>query len=126
MIGADRDDGKRMCNDTTPPSTACNPYTEEVIYAVVDGAGKDVRAHWAPHRQFNVPSRDFGKNASGCVALVTTTIGQGMRGPQMLTCNDCNYTTAFGRAAFNVSYAAYLMGAEEGSYFGAGTLRCIS
>eukprot|EP00729_Bicosta_minor_P017270 gene17270-33312_t len=86
----------------------------------MDSVGANVHQHWAPHRQYNLPSRDFGKNASGCVALVATTIAQGMRGPQMCTCNDCNYSTVFGRSAFNTSFAAYLMGAEEGSYFGAG------
>ena len=37
------------------------------------------------------------------------------------TCNGCNHTSAVGMAMFRVSFAAYLMGAERGSYFGAGT-----
>ena len=37
------------------------------------------------------------------------------------TCNGCNHTSAAGQAMFSASFAAYLMGAARGSYFGAGT-----
>ena len=36
----------------------------------------------------------------------TNVLGQGKRGPQMLTCNGCNHSTAEGGAMFNVSLAA--------------------
>ena len=64
-------------------SVGCIPYGEEVIYEVVNSVGPMVRKWWAPHRQFNFPSRDFGKDTAGCVAAVLTTIGQGLRGPAL-------------------------------------------
>lgn len=111
----DGDDSQPMCNASTPMDMACAPYTEEVIYEQLGNA------LWAPHRQFNIPSRDFGKSSEGCAALARTVIGQGQRGPQMLTCNGCNQSTPLGRAMFKASFAAYLIGAEKHSYFGAGT-----
>ena len=103
------------CNATTPINVPCAPYGEEVIYDIMSGT------MWGPHRQFNIPSRDFGKTTVGCVAAVESTIGQGSRGPQFVTCNGCNISTSQGRAMFNASFAAFLMGAAPYSYFGAGT-----
>eukprot|EP00035_Acanthoeca_spectabilis_P021986 m.441343 g.441343 ORF g.441343 m.441343 type:complete len:408 (-) comp18651_c0_seq1:87-1310(-) len=111
----DGDDGHLRCNETTPIHVQCAPYGEEVIYAILDGVT------WAPHRQFNIPSRDFGKDSAGCVAAVTTMIGQGKQGPQFATCNACNRSSTAGWAMFNASFAAFLIAAEPGSYFGAGT-----
>jgi hypothetical protein len=113
-VDLDGDDGHPVCNASTPMDVACAPYGEEAIYAVI---GNKV---WAPHRQFNFPSRDFGKNSAGCAALARTVIGQGHRGPQMLTCNGCNQSTTEGQQMFKASFAAYLIGAERHSYFGAG------
>jgi len=103
-----------MCNDSTPLDVPCSPYGEEVIYEILGDIS------WGPHRQFNFPSRDFGKDTVGCVAALQTIIGQGLRGPQFETCNGCNHTDAAGQAMFNMSLAAFLVGAQPGSYFGAG------
>jgi hypothetical protein len=111
----DGDDSHPSCNATTPMDVACAPYGEEVIYEQLGDA------LWAPHRQFNIPSRDFGKDSEGCAALARTVIAQGQRGPQMLTCNGCNQSSPEGRAMFKTTFAAYLIGAEKHSYFGAGT-----
>lgn len=111
----DGDDSRPVCNISTPMGVGCAPYSEEAIYEQFEDA------LWAPHRQFNIPSRDFGKDSEGCAALARTVIGQGQRGPQLLTCNACNQTTPEGRAMFKATFAAYLIGAEKHSYFGAGT-----
>jgi hypothetical protein len=106
----DGDDSRPRCNASTPMDVACAPYGEEAIYEQF----RDTL--WAPHRQFNIPSRDFGKDSEGCAALARTVIGQGQRGPQMLTCNGCNQSTPEGRAMFKTTFAAYLIGAEKHSY----------
>ena len=111
----DGDDSHPLCNLSTPMGVPCAPYGEEAIYDVI---GDDL---WAPHRQFNIPSRDFGKDSEGCAVLARTVIGQGQRGPQLLTCNGCNQSTAEGRQMFTTTFAAHLIGAERHSYFGAGT-----
>lgn len=106
-------DGSPLCNASSGMKP-CSPYGEEAIYDIMGDTP------WAPHRQYNIPSRDFGKDSHGCASLVVTTIGQGRRGPQLATCNGCNVSTTQGHASFNVSFAAFLMGVEVGSYFGAG------
>jgi len=109
------EDGRAPCNETTPMSVPCAPYSEDVLYEIM---GEEVL--WGAHRQFNVPSRDFGKDPAGCQALVQTAIEEAKRGAAFFTCNDCDNTTAAGHTAFNASFAAYLMAVEKGSYFGAG------
>lgn len=114
------DDGFPLCNATSRPEQACYPYPEEVLYDVINSVGPNVHRQWAPFRQWNIPSRDFGKQTAGCVAAVHTAIGQGQRGSQLMCCNACNQTTTAGLAEFAVSFASFLMGANNGSYFGAG------
>ena len=74
---------------------------------------------WIPFRQYNIPSKDFGKDADGCVAAVRNVMMESARGPTLLCCNDADKATD-GGAGLNVSLAAYLMNANEGSYFGPG------
>ena len=74
-------------------AVSCVPYGEEVIYEVINAVGPRVHRWWAPHRQFNFPSRDFGKDSTGCVSAVLTTIGQGLRGPAFYV--GANPTCAF-------------------------------
>ena len=82
----DGDDSHPLCNATTPMDVACAPYGEEVRHghllanvwshradgsvspqAIYDVIGSETL--WAPHRQFNIPSRDFGRDSA-----VTRTI----------------------------------------------------
>lgn len=108
------DDGKPMCNDSTPMNISCAPYGEEQIFEMMGSA------LWGPHRQFNIPSRDFGKNAEGCASAVRTVMEEAKRGPMFITCNACNHSTVDGVAMFHASLASFLIGAQPGSYFGAG------
>jgi hypothetical protein len=64
-----KDDGNPPCNGTTPASVPCYPYPEEVLYDVINSVGKDVINQWAPFRQWNIPSRDLGKQTAGCTVL---------------------------------------------------------
>lgn len=121
-LGADPDgdDGTPMCRPGMPMWQRCAPYGEEVLYAVMGAA-----AVWAPHRQFNFPSRDFGKDPAGCIAAVQTVIGQGRRGGQMLTCNGCNASSTDGRAMYG-SFDIVFWGpslAHSSARYSTGTLR---
>lgn len=73
-----------------------------------------------PFRQYNIPSKDFGKDAIGCVSAVENVAIESARGPTFICCNDAN-RTADGGAGLNVSLAAYLMNANDNSYFGPGS-----
>lgn len=75
-----------------------------------------------PFRQYNIPSKDFGKDAIGCVAAIENVAIESARGPTFICCNDAN-KTADGGAGLNVSLAAYLMNANDNSYFGPGAFR---
>ena len=73
-----------------------------------------------PFRQYNIPSKDFGKDAIGCVSAIENVAIESARGPRFICCNDAN-KTADGGAGLNVSLAAYLMNANDDSYFGPGS-----
>ena len=76
-------------------------------------------AEWIPFRQYNIPSKDLGKDAQGCVAAVENVAIETARGPTFICCNDANKSFD-GGAGLNASLAAYLMNADEDSYFGPG------
>ena len=76
-------------------------------------------AEWIPFRQYNIPSKDLGKDAQGCVAAVENVAIETARGPTFICCNDANKSFD-GGAGLNASLAAYLMNADEDSFFGPG------
>ena len=60
---------------------------EDIIFDLM-GSG----AQWIPFRQYDLPSKDFGKDAAGCVAAVEN-VAMEVRGgeqPVFLCCNDAN------------------------------------
>jgi hypothetical protein len=88
-----------------------------------------------PHRQYNIPSRDFGdaahggSDADGCVAAIVDVSYAAAYGPTLITNNDggpqlsepsSKGGTFSPLAAHNTSLAAFLMAMDEGSYFGSG------
>jgi hypothetical protein len=94
---------------------------EDIIFDIMKGEGNEQAAAWFPFRQFNIPSKDFGKDAAGCVAAIENvkleTAGDQ---PSFICCNDANKTRD-GGAGLNLSIAAYLMNANNNSYFGPGS-----
>ena len=86
---------------------------EDIIFELMQPA------QWVPFRQYNIPSKDFGKGSAGCVNAVENVRMEAERGPTFVCCNDANKTMD-GGAGLNVSLAAYLMNANERSYFGPG------
>jgi hypothetical protein len=87
---------------------------EDIIYDIMGDA------RWIPFRQYNIPSKDFGKDAAGCVAAIENTAIESARGPSFICCNDANRSWD-GGAGLNASLAAYLLNANDGSYFGPGS-----
>lgn len=75
-------------------------------------------SEWIPFRQYNIPSKDFGKDALGCAAAIENTKIESAL-PTFICCNDAN-KSADGGYGLDVSLAAYLMNANNNSYFGPG------
>ena len=111
-------------------TSRCMPYGEEKVFEVLG----PTRA-FIPHRQFNIPSRDFGdaahggSDAKGCVNAVLNLQMEAGRGPTLITNNDgAPYSSRSSKsgsmvdwfAAHNASLAAFLMGMGAQSYFGSG------
>eukprot|EP01048_Picozoa_sp_COSAG05_P013707 COSAG05_NODE_1482_length_4755_cov_52.621564_2_plen_518_part_00 len=88
---------------------------EDIIFELM---GNDTR--WIPFRQYNIPSKDFGKDSDGCVAAILNTAIEAGRGPSFICCNDANKTWD-GGAGLNASLAAYLLNADDDSFFGPGS-----
>jgi len=124
--------GMALCPAGMSPSNTsrCMPYGEEKIFEVLGST----RA-FIPHRQFNIPSRDFGDAAHGgsdergCVVAVLNLQQEAQRGPTLITNNDGGeYSSPSSKTgkmidwwkAHNTSLAAFLMGMERQSFFGSG------
>ena len=115
--------------DAKPDSMEpCCAFGEEKFYDVI-GPFLTNRSMFTPFRQFNLPSRDFGDAAHhgndtlGCAAAVVDAAQEMARGPGFY-CNNDGWPNATDGgvevARHNLSMAAYLMGAAEGSYFSSG------
>ena len=66
---------------------SCFPYGEEVLFEIMGDTP------WIPFREYNIPSRDFGKsNATvqpyGCAAAVENFALEAARGPAIACNND--------------------------------------
>eukprot|EP00039_Didymoeca_costata_P033182 m.41073 g.41073 ORF g.41073 m.41073 type:complete len:476 (-) comp9736_c0_seq1:21-1448(-) len=136
--------GGTLCDPTESPtniyneSAGCFPYGEEVLYSILG----DDRLHFIPFREYNIPSRDFGKGddtmspnerrtvqADGCSAAIIDHAMEAQRGPTIACNNDGNSTGGPGPSPYwnitwmeqhAMSLGAFMMGMEEGSYFGSG------
>jgi hypothetical protein len=112
--------------------TRCWPLGGEAAYFDALGATRG----WIPFRQYNIPSRDFGKDgggaggntAVGCAAAIEDLAAEGARGPSFATNNDgapddatFPNSTLTHRGQHLVSLAAYMLAAAEGSYFSSGS-----
>lgn len=121
--------GARLC----PPGmaktnrTPCYPFPEDYYFDVLGSTGGFI-----PFRQFNIPSRDFGDAAHGgndtigCAAAVENLAIEAKSGPAFATNNDGapsggppNSTITW-HGQHLVSLAAFMLAAEEGSYFSSG------
>lgn len=150
--------GGTLCDPTPDPSVSvhglqCFPYGEEVLVNIItngDAAysystrhaadGPDAESDppspvvWMPFREYNIPSRDFGKdNATaqwyGCAAAIEDHAYEARRLPGM-TCNNdgsfnaTTFPSPFGNLSWyeqhKMSLAAHMLGMEEGSYFESG------
>eukprot|EP01084_Bolivina_argentea_P269570 458180_1 len=89
------------------------PYGEEVYYELMNGT------NWIPFRQYNIPSKDYGKDGIGCCAAINDVSYMADYGATFVCCNDASMSFDNG-THFNTSLAAFLMGMEKYSYFGAG------
>jgi|EP01047_Picozoa_sp_COSAG01_P025518 hypothetical protein len=125
--------GMKLCPTGMDPgnTTRCMPFGEERVYEVLGSTGSFI-----PHRQFNIPSRDFGdaahggSDAAGCVAAVLNLQRESQRGPALITNNDgAMYSSTSTKhpgqtidwyKAHNTSLAAFLMGMNNQSFFGSG------
>ena len=82
--------GARLCAEGMSPgnTTPCLPFGEEKVFDILGGMG------FIPHRQFNIPSRDFGDHAHGgsgavgCVNAVLNLQKEARLGPTLITNND--------------------------------------
>ena len=124
--------GGTLCDPHAAPTDLatepCFPYGEEVLFEIMGATP------WVPFREFNIPSRDFGKaNASampwGCAAAVEDFAVEASKGPAIACNNDGTlnktlFPSPYGPISwFNqheMSLAAFMMGMQEGSYFGSG------
>lgn len=116
---------------TQPAPGGCWMYGEEVLFEIM------ADSVWIPFREYNIPSRDFGKDNTtvqpdGCAAAVADHAIESQKMPTMACNNDgapnatlfpFNYTPS-GKTSWleqhKVSLAAHLMGMERYSYFGSG------
>ena len=86
-------------------TTACMPYGEELVFAML-GATRG----FIPHRQFNIPSRDFGDHAhhgvdkDGCAAAIENLQAEASYGPTLITNND-GYPTGGSAKNSSVTWA---------------------
>lgn len=101
----------------------CCAYGEEKIYETVGDYERGARM-FAPFRQFNIPSRDFGDAAHGgndtlgCAAAVLDVAAEAVARPVFVTNNDgwpnsSAVDQGWHWSQHNVSLAAYLMAATE-------------
>jgi len=115
-------------NDTPVMGNPCFPYGEEVLFEIMG------EVPWMPFREYNIPSRDFGKDNltaqwDGCAAAIEDLALEARQKPTF-ACNndgaknDTLIPTPFGNITFReqhyFSLASFMMGMEEGSYFGSG------
>lgn len=120
--------GMPLCPPDMAPqnTTPCMPFGEEKVFEVLGPT-----RGFVPHRQFNIPSRDFGdaahggSDAVGCVTAVLNLQLEAQRGPVLVTNNDgalsggASSSKDFAKA-HNVSLAAFMLGMEPQSFFGSG------
>ena len=123
--------GMRICPADIAPhnTTPCMPFGEEKVFEILGPT-----RGFVPHRQFNIPSRDFGdaahggSNEVGCVTAVLNLQRGAQLGPVLVTNNDGGLGSGVGKngekvdwyKAHNVSLAAFLLAMETQSYFGSG------
>jgi hypothetical protein len=131
LAGGDAGGEANLCPPGMSPGnrTACWPLGGERAYFDALGGSRG----WVPFRQYNIPSRDFGKTSKGgnttvgCAAAIEDLAREGASGPSFATNNDGAPTGGFGpnstmtkRGQHLVSLAAYMLAADEGSYFSSG------
>ena len=103
--------------------TPCIPYGEEIYDTILTPTHG-----WIPFRQYNIPSRDFGKHPQevGCAAAIEDLAYAARAGPAFATNNDGSpsgappNTTVTWEGQHVVSLAAFMMAMEAGSYFSSG------
>lgn len=122
-----------LCDPDLDPSLPaaehiCFPYGEDVLFEIMGDT------LWMPFRQYNIPSKDFGKiNATaqldGCAAAIEDLSMEAKRLPVQVCNNDgatnkTVFPSPYGPLSWyeqhQVSLAAYMMAMEEGSYFSSG------
>jgi hypothetical protein len=122
--------GGTLCDPKLDPNSTsmgvnCFPYGEEVLFEIMGDTP------WIPFREYNIPSRDFGKapQPDGCAAAIVNHAMEAQRGPTLSCNNDGSMNkTLFPSPYGNISWfgqheaslAAHMLGMEEGSYFGSG------
>lgn len=125
--------GGTLCDPSLPDDTpaigmGCFPYGEEVLFEHMSDT------FWMPFREYNIPSRDFGKEngtaqKDGCAAAIQDFAMEARLRPSFACNNDGHpnttaFPTPFGNLTFEeqhqLSLAAFMMGMEIGSYFGSG------